>query len=168
VRLNKKSNAVEEITSQLRSDLLLVVKKMKLCEDDEAAPAVALSAEQGGKREPHDVDEDDRKPAAVASTTPAEEASGAPATSPTTTMLLLQRSSYADAFLARCDKVDPDDFDLPNGTYICPWMPAEPVEQVYYGCGNSSFGEVRRDTTEAKRGDMSYWALLNIVVLLLL
>jgi hypothetical protein len=114
-------------------------------DDDEAAPAAMApcAEQQGGKDDEQQHDEDDRKPPATAGSTTTAPAKGASTTSPTTTStttLRLQRSFYADAFLARCDQVDPDDFDLPNGTYICPWMPAEPVEETYYGCGNMSFG----------------------------
>ena len=39
--------------------------------------------------------------------------------------LRAMRSSYTDAFLKQCEKVDPNGFDLPVGrTYICPWMPS--------------------------------------------
>lgn len=62
----------------------------------------------------------------------------------------LLRSLYADAFLARCDKVDSDNFDLPFGTYICPWMPEEPEEEVYYECGNRGFGKVEKNVVECR------------------
>jgi len=62
----------------------------------------------------------------------------------------LLRRSYADAFLARSDKVDPDNFDLPFGTYICPWMPEEPEEEVRYECGNRGFGKVQKDVVECR------------------
>jgi len=60
-----------------------------------------------------------------------------------------QRMAYANAFLARCTKVDPNDFNLPLGTYICPWMPMEPKEEKYYEAGNCSF-DVRPNLVECR------------------
>ena len=47
------------------------------------------------------------------------------------------RMAYADSFLARCNKVDPNDFDLPFGTYVCPWMSNRP--EIPWG------GDIRRN-----------------------
>lgn len=65
-------------------------------------------------------EDDDRKPAAVEAGRSNEEPSN----------LRQMRTSYADAFLDRCIALDPSNFDLPHGTYVCPWMPESPTEEA--------------------------------------
>eukprot|EP00529_Nitzschia_sp_RCC80_P017733 CAMPEP_0113443108 /NCGR_PEP_ID=MMETSP0014_2-20120614/1963_1 /TAXON_ID=2857 /ORGANISM="Nitzschia sp." /LENGTH=846 /DNA_ID=CAMNT_0000334043 /DNA_START=210 /DNA_END=2750 /DNA_ORIENTATION=+ /assembly_acc=CAM_ASM_000159 len=111
--------------------------------------------------------DDDRKPSAVSDNTEikgtksADGDAGATGFAPSSSSSTLQamRSSYADAFLERCEKVDPNSFDLPVGrTYICPWMPPseELYKETYFGCGNCdgfSVNEITADILQCKYCD---------------